>query len=339
MKGSGIFVAFVFSALVAGCSGGGGGGGCFMAGQACSFPTQCCGGLTCDTNSKTCASTGNMCANSGQSCASMSCCQGLTCDGTKTCTGGNQCAASGQSCANATCCMGLSCMNGTCQQQQLCASTGQSCANATCCQGLQCSNGTCMGQDTRKAFGQGPCSQQTDCMTNVCITITNYPTEGECSAGCNASTQCAALSANPAYWCVKGSSSNFCLRQCTKTSDCSDIGADWSCDVGVDTENLNHGLCAIYKNLAEGQPCTDASQCAGGACNGSWCAATQPGCGSDAACGTLAACLQNQNNANSCFPKCTSDSDCAIFQVLTGLNYTCKSATTVNQASVMVCSG
>jgi hypothetical protein len=340
MKGSGIFVGLVLSALVAGCSGGGGGGGCFMQGQACSFPTQCCGGLTCDANSKTCTSGNNMCANTGQSCGgSIACCQGQGTCVMGTCKAANQCAAQGQDCSSTACCQGLTCMNGSCAQMQSCASTGQSCANLACCQGLQCSNGTCMGQDTRKAFGQGPCAQQADCMTNVCITFGGYPNEGECSAGCNNSVQCAQFGGTTPYFCIQGQSSNFCLRQCTSSGQCSDIGADWSCDVGQNTEGGLQGLCGIYKGLAEGQACKDSTQCAGGFCNGAWCTADAPHCGSDAACGQFAVCIQDQNNENSCFPKCTTNNDCLQFNVLSGLNTTCKGpATTVNQQMVMVCS-
>jgi hypothetical protein len=282
---------------VAGCNSGGGGGGCGVAGQGC-VGNSCCAGLQCING--VCGTTA-------------------------------QCSMSGQNCGTG-CCAGLSCMNGTCQVVQQCASTGQSCTTAACCTGLTCTAGTCMGVDMRKDFGQAPCTSPNDCKTNLCVGFTSLSSQEFCSIACNKSGDCTGMSTTP-YWCVSGTGAGFCLRQCSTSADCADLGSDWSCDVGTDTEGLLHGLCGVFRNLAEGQVCTQGTQCAMGRCNGAWCAA---GCFATSDCGQFSSCLLNQGAAQTCFPNCTSNADCAQFN-LSGLNTTCKSTTDVGGATVMIC--
>jgi hypothetical protein len=291
--------------FVAGCNSGGGGGGCGIAGQGCAG-NSCCAGLTC---------TNGVCGTI------------------------NQCAMSGASCASVSCCAGLQCINGTCGTTPQCATTGQSCGTTQCCSGLTCTNGTCAGTDTRKNFGAGPCTSPNDCKTNQCLAFQGFSTEGQCTVGCTNSATCAQQSTSP-YWCVQLGSTggtSYCLRQCATGTDCADLGNDWSCDVELNTEGMLYGVCAVYKNLAEGVSCTEDQQCASGTCNVAWCSSMN-GCFSDADCGSFAVCAKSAQNQFRCFPRCTTTTDCDIF-VRQGFSPTCNPASDVDgTTTVNVCS-
>jgi hypothetical protein len=287
--------------LVSACSAGGGGGPqCRQSGGTCSVTGDCCMGLVC-TNSK-CA-TPSQCGAAGDNCAmSSDCCQGLTCNG------------------------------GKCGMQPMCSGVGQACSNTQlCCQGEMCTNGTCTGMDTRKPFGSA-CTMDGDCLTNQCLGYQGVSGRF-CSQACNGSATCAALSANPQYWCISGGQGvNYCERSCTKAADCTDIGASWTCRQVANIENQVYGICGVYVNQPEGSPCLDNSQCAQQACNGVFCSHS---CVNDAACGAYAKCMFTQNQSYNCFPSCTNNADCAIF----GAGLTCQAGTSRDNASVMICSG
>jgi hypothetical protein len=220
-------------------------------------------------------------------------------------------------------------MNGTCQTVQQCANTGQSCATAACCSGLTCMAGTCMNTSGKKAFGQAPCTVNTDCTTNICAGFMNVSSQYFCSADCTNSATCAQLGGN--YWCVQG---GLCLRGCNSTTDCTDLGTDWSCDVSANIEgNMYVGLCGVWRNLAETEPCTQNDQCALGNCAVAWCQGLA-GCGSDADCGT-GKCAQITNGNYFCFPSCPTN-DCGAY-VRNGFTPTCKPGIDKDTTTVNIC--
>ena len=270
--------------------------------------------------------------------------------------GTGQCVAGGGGCSiSAQCCSKIcDTMKGTCMATvnnnpdmammqmgnpdltmgQMCQPEGGNCNKpADCCNGIPCTMNSCKKPAQLKKFGES-CTAPGDCETNICVGIDGV--DGRfCSAACNRTTDCTALSANPAYYCIAGGGGvNFCVRTCTKSADCTGIGPDWSCDNMKNIENLVSGICGVYQELVAGAPCKDNAQCSLGACNTIWCA--DP-CANDAACGASAACLLNNNQAYTCFPTCTSNNDCTIFGQ--GGQLTCKAATTRQGAMVKVCSG
>ena len=271
--------------------------------------------------------------------------------------GGGQCIADGLGCPSSGFCCSKSCVNGMCAggagpdlampmqgsdlatqmpdlAMKACTPQGGDCAQAAdCCNGLPCTAGKCQAGPQKKRFGE-PCTDDTDCQTAICVGIQGVSGRF-CSAACTKSTDCAALSANPVYWCVAGGGGvSFCIRSCKAKAECTDIGNAWSCRQGKSIENVVQGLCGVFRSQAAGTPCLDNGQCAKGACNDLWCA--DP-CANDAACGTGAKCFLNNNQAFVCFPTCTGDSDCLIYGL--GNQLTCKSGTSRDGATHKICSG
>ncbi len=79
-------------------------------------------------------------------------------------------------------------------------------------------------------------------------------------------------------------------------------------------------------------PCQSDTDCAWGVCNGSpgWCTAP---CTADAEC-PAGYCIENAGNATSCFPACSSDSDCGAYGVA---SLTCQPATTAGGVIASIC--
>lgn len=265
----------------------------------------------CGSGGGAAASCGNGACESGETAAN--CCQDCGCGSGQTCQFGH-CAATA-SCGDHQC-------NGDETQSSCCDDCG-------CPTGQACTAGACVA--TRKAFGE-PCTTDTDCVTNLCVGYTGVSGRF-CSEACTKSSTCAAESSTAEYWCVGGQNNvNYCDVSCTSSSDCKSIGSNWSCDNSTDIENLVHGLCGVFQNLAEGYPCLDNDQCAAGECNGNWCSGP---CTDNAACGSYAQCVFTQDQSYRCFPNCTSNSDCIVY----GAGVTCGSITTRDGTTAMVCSG
>jgi hypothetical protein len=179
----------LYSAVVAGYSGGGGmcggqgqtccttspqcnnaalgcyGGICSCGGQnqVCCAGNTCSGGFTCSNNMcipSTCGGSGEVC------CATTPNCEpGLTCTSGK-CQPAMNCGAVGQQCCmNNTCNNGLVCVANVCTAQSMCGGLNQMCCNGNTCNdaSLICQNGTCISNSMQCGAPGQPCCSGSAC--------------------------------------------------------------------------------------------------------------------------------------------------------------------------------
>jgi hypothetical protein len=108
--------------------------------------------------------------------------------------------------------------------------------------------------------------------------------------------------------------SGRCALVCASDSTCvAAYGAGWSCDRAEDQNSNEVNVCQPMTSggLAIGDPCLEASQCASGYCNGSWC---DTACTNDTQCDEpFAICnVPFTGGTGTGYPHCSSG-DCAIY--------------------------
>ena len=129
-----------------------------------------------------------------------------------------------------------------------------------------------------------------------------------------------------------------CHAKCASNDECVS-----NCCVAVTGQALGACMAASFCGglAGVGDPCTSASECASGSCDG-WC---QESCGvGDALCSSTPGSLKNAqgfynwcfgtSSSAECFPGCSTTSDCTVY----GAGYTCQSGTDVTGFTTKACS-
>jgi hypothetical protein len=137
------------------------------------------------------------------------------------------------------------------------------------------------------------------------------------------------------------SDTGLCHAKCTANAQCSS-----GCCAGV--QGQSYGVCASSSYCQQkkgiGAACTASSECESGRCNGSWC--TESCSASNSICagghgsgglynqyGELNWCMSTQGGTMSCFPGCTTGSDCVYYP-----GTSCKYYRDVTGTTVSICS-
>ncbi len=151
-----------------------------------------------------------------------------------------------------------------------------------------------------------PCTNDSDCVSGSC-------TGAWCTMTCTSDATCGtSASGMPGRCLTNGAGQDVCFPGCTTSGDCGSYRAA-TCQTGPDVAGASTSVCAALIALLD--PCTVGSDCASGDCTGTWCTTT---CTSDAMCGKNSAgvagrCVGNTSDQFSCFPGCTTASDCASY--------------------------
>jgi hypothetical protein len=156
-----------------------------------------------------------------------------------------------------------------------------------------------------------PCAVNSDCAAALRDVDAGATCNGTtCTETCKTSASCGSNSAGTPNVCVQ----NVCFPGCTTTAGCAAY-AGTSCQELVAGAGMVCAQAPVTGSGMIGDPCATNSDCAVGSCNGTWCGETcapATGCGSNSF-GTPNYCVKDSNNADICFPGCTSSADCAFF--------------------------
>jgi hypothetical protein len=172
----------------------------------------------------------------------------------------------------------------------------------------------------------------------ACQTCFETKCKAECGS-CGDDNAC-----NTALTCLNGCSTDACFDACldglstSSLSLLSDVLGKSGC---VETKCATE--CAVTPPppppppalKRTGDACSTGSQCESGSCNGKWCSeycVNNTDCGINSS-GALVWCVPNNGGTNTCFPGCSTNSDCYGFA-----GTTCQSVTAKNGASTRVCS-
>lgn len=188
--------------------------------------------------------------------------------------------------------------------------------------------------------GRTVCYTNAGCSSPESCDLVNYSSVGICASGCATNADCAS-----GHLCVQDSQAGLapsCLLSCT---------ADAQCPTGTQCATLNGGggACVPREWIPKGigDQCMYAAECKSGRCTGN---STHPGWCTDACSSSNAVCagdysLKNQygeynwcvlnaSNADTCFPGCSTNADCAPYA-----GTSCRAVYDVTGTAVYICAG
>jgi hypothetical protein len=167
-----------------------------------------------------------------------------------------------------------------------------------------------------------PCHEKAECGDFDCNGAWCTP------ASCSDDASCGATSVGNMNRCIENANNNkICFPGCKTNSDCAAFEESSCQPVSTGKPEM------VCSRLEVGTPCDENVHCgnAGWICAGlpGWC--TPPSCNTDTDCnGTnpptpTNRCIENVNNKKTCFPGCTSASDCTNYPNTTCSNGICTS--------------
>lgn len=149
--------------------------------------------------------------------------------------------------------------------------------------------------------------------------------------GCSTSNKCTTCHYSCGDYCQNLNGSTCGADDCMTCPSGYKLQKVWSDGTGKCVKQSSGA-----SNLGDCEPCSSDSECKSGSC-GTWCI---KGCSDSMDCGTNSYgsgypnfCLTNAGDSKTCFPGCTSDSDCSAYA-----GTTCQSAQSVDGIDTSVCS-